>query len=184
MTAGSHAHGSVLILGLGNILLGDEGLGVRAAERLAQRFELPVGVEVVDGGTSGLDLIDILAGRDHVIVLDAVDADAGPGSLVHLNESAIPIGWQTKQSHHQLGLGDVLAALALLELAPRAMTVIGLVPAEMEPGLELSPVVAARLDDLVDAAVVELRRHGLVPRRRMAADHTVVSAGVDRKAGA
>ena len=184
MTTEANAPAGVLILGLGNILLGDEGLGVHAAERLAQRFELPTGVEVVDGGTSGLDLIDILAGRDHVIVLDAVDADAEPGSLVHLSQSAIPTGWQTKQSHHQLGLGDVLAALALLELAPRAMTVIGMVPADLEPALQLSPIIAGRLDHLVDAAVAELRRHGIVPRRRLATDPSDAEAGVDRKADA
>ena len=151
----------ILVLGLGNILLGDEGLGVRAAERLAERFVLPDGVDVVDGGTAGFDLIEILAGRGHVIVLDAVDAEGGPGTLVRLDPSAIPVGWQAKQSHHQLGLGDVLAALALLDEAPRAMTVIGLVPQDLELGLALSPVVAARLDDLVAAAVAELAALGV-----------------------
>ena len=163
--------GGVLVLGLGNILLGDEGLGVRAAERLADRVVLPDGVDVVDGGTSGFDLIEILAGRDHVIVLDAVDAEAGPGTLVRLSRSAIPIGWQTKQSHHQLGLGDVLAALALLDLAPGGMTVLGLVPEDLELGLSLSPTIAARLDDLVDAAVAELRGLGIAVMDRDAVDH-------------
>lgn len=151
----------VLILGLGNILLGDEGLGVRAAERLAERFELPDGIDVIDGGTTGFDLIEVLADREKVIVLDAVDDDAGPGALVRLDQSAIPVRWETKQSHHQLGLGDVLAALTLLDLAPHAITVLGLVPVDLELGLALSPVIAERLDGLVDAAVAELATLGV-----------------------
>ena len=153
--------GAVLVLGLGNILLGDEGLGVRAAERLQERFRVPPGVDVIDGGTSGFDLIEILAGRRHVVVLDAIDAEEGPGTLVRLSQSAIPIGWQAKQSHHQLGLGDVLAALALMDQAPQGMTVIGLVPENLELGLALSPTIAGRLDHLVDAAVAELAALGV-----------------------
>ena len=171
LAAPGDAPRGVLILGLGNILLGDEGLGVRAAERLAELYELPEGVDVVDGGTTGFDLIEVLADRDRVIVLDAVDDDAGPGALVRLDQSAIPVGWTTKQSHHQLGLGDVLAALTLLDLAPHAITVLGLVPVDLELGLALSPAVAAQLDTLVDAAVAELGGLGvtLVPRQAVPA---------------
>lgn len=159
----------VLVLGLGNILLGDEGLGVRAAERLAERFDLSEGVDVVDGGTAGFDLIEILAGRAHVIVLDAVDGEGGPGTLVRLEPAAVPVGWRAKQSHHQLGLGDVLAALTLLDEAPGAMTVLGLVPQDLELGLALSPAVAARLDDLVDAAAAALASLGVVLAERRGA---------------
>ncbi len=176
-TATFGASGRVLVLGLGNILLGDEGLGVRAAERLAARYVLPDGVDVVDGGTSGYDLIDILAGRDRVIVLDAVDGEGGPGTLVRLHASAVPVGWQAKQSHHQLGLADVLAALTLLEQAPRALTVIGLVPQDLDLGLDLSLTIAARLDDLVDAAVAELARLGFAPSGRPDEPLTVSTDG-------
>ena len=153
----------VLVLGAGNILLSDEGIGVRVVEALQQRYRVPEEVEVLDGGTCGMDLLDIIAGRDHLILVDAVDTGSPPGTVVRLDDGEIPAVFRTKSSPHQLGLQDVLALLLLLDAAPAHVTVIGVQPASLDIGLELSPVVAARLDEMVEMVAQELAAIGLPP---------------------
>jgi hydrogenase maturation protease len=150
----------VVVLGLGNILLRDEGVGVRVIEALAERYELPPAVEVVDGGTAGMELLNLIAGCDHLIICDAVKDDAPPGTVIKLVDAEIPSFFQTRYSPHQLGLADVLATLTLTEEAPRALTLIGVVPFDLELGLELSPEVGAAVGKAVEEVVGVLRGLG------------------------
>lgn len=152
---------TTLILGIGNILMGDEGVGVRAVEAFIRRYRIPEGVEVIDGGTTGMGLLDLIAGRERLIIVDAVKLDAAPGTIVRLAGDAIPPGLRQRISPHQLGIGDVLAVLTVLDEAPDEVTVIGIEPADLGFGVGLSPVIAARLDDLVAAIAAELARLGL-----------------------
>ena len=154
----------VLVLGAGNILLSDEGIGVRVVEALQRRYRVPEEVEILDGGTCGMDLLDIIAGRDHLILVDAVDTGSPPGTVVRLEGNQIPAVFRTKSSPHQLGLQDVLALLLLLDAAPAHVTVIGVQPASLDIGLELTPVIAARLDDMVEMVAGELAAIGLPAR--------------------
>lgn len=154
----------VLVLGAGNILLSDEGIGVRVVEALQQRYQVPEGVEILDGGTCGMDLLDVIAGRDHLILVDAVDTGSPPGTVVRLEGNQIPAVFRTKSSPHQLGLQDVLALLLLLDSAPAHVTVIGVQPASLDIGLELTPPIAARFDDMVEMVAGELAAIGLPPR--------------------
>jgi len=147
---------TVLVLGLGNILLSDEGVGVRAVEALQRQYRIPDGVDVVDGGTSGMDMLDMIANRDHLIVIDAVNTGEPPATVMRLTGEAVPVFFRSKISPHQLGLSDVLAALRLLESEPAGITLIGIVPAALDLGLELSPTIAAKLDDLVGMVRAEL----------------------------
>jgi hydrogenase maturation protease len=149
-----------LVLGLGNILLRDEGVGVRVVEALAERYVLPAGVEIVDGGTCGMDLLDTLAGCDHLLVCDAVRTGAAPGSMVKLVGDRVPALFQVRYSPHQLGLMDVLATLNLTGEAPATLTLIGIVPADLSLGLELSPVVAEAAERAVEELAGELRGLG------------------------
>jgi len=146
----------VLVLGLGNILLEDEGLGIRALELLEQRYEIPPEVELLDGGTTGMGLLDDISGRQHVLVLDAVQTGEQPGALVKLAGDEMPVYFGMRISPHQMGLSDVLATLELSGEKPAAVTVLGLVPQSLEMCLELSQLISARLDSLVNAAVKEL----------------------------
>ena len=150
----------VIVLGLGNILLRDEGVGVRVIEALAQRYVLPAGVEVVDGGTVGMDLLDTLAGCDHLLICDAVKIGAPPGSVVKLVDGQVPALFQTRYSPHQIGLSEVLATLTLTDEAPAAVTLIGIVPADLDLGIELSPLVAAAVQPAVERIVATLRELG------------------------
>lgn len=156
----------VIVLGLGNILLRDEGVGVRVVEALAERYVLPAEIEVVDGGTVGMDLLDTLAGCDHLLICDAVQTGAPPASVVKLANAEVPALFQTRFSPHQLGLSEVLATLILMEEAPAAITLVGVVPVDMELGAELSPEVAAVVDQAVEVLVVVLRQLGFSPTPR------------------
>ena len=156
----------VLLLGLGNVLLSDEGVGVHAIAAFRRRYGAPDDVEVLDGGTAGMDLLDAIAGRDTIIVVDAVQRrGAPPGTLLVFHGDDVRAAFGTRLSPHQLGLVDVLAAAALLGEAPASVTVLGVVPAGLDLWLELSATVAARLDGLVALIADEITRHGvtLVP---------------------
>jgi len=146
----------VLVLGLGNILLEDEGLGIRALELLEQRYEIPPEVELLDGGTTGMGLLDQISRRQHLLVLDAVQTGEPPGTLVKLEGDQVPVYFGMRISPHQLGLSDVLATLELSGERPAGVTVLGLVPFSLEMCLQLSDLVNSRLDSLVEAAVDEL----------------------------
>ena len=153
----------ILVLGLGNILLQDEGLGVRAVERMAARYRLPPDVQVMDGGVMGLDLLPYLEGISHLLITDAVQTGQPAGSLVRLEGEAIPAALQVKMSMHQVGLQELMALAGFQGTLPEQVVLWGLEPASLEWGLELSAPIAAQIDALVDAAVGELRAWGVEP---------------------
>jgi hydrogenase maturation protease len=154
------------VLGLGNILLEDEGLGIRALELLQQRYEIPLEVELLDGGTTGMGLLDDISGRQHLLVLDAVQTGEPPGTLVKLAGDEVPVYFGMRISPHQLGLSDVLATLELSGERPAGVTVLGLVPFSLEMCLQLSDLINGRLDSLVEAAVNELNSLGYLLRAK------------------
>jgi hydrogenase maturation protease len=158
---------SVLVLGLGNILLSDEGVGVRIVEALDASHELPDEVESLDGGTSGMELLDMVAGRDCLIVADAVNAAGPAGRVIRLENDDIRMLFETRFSPHQLGLSDMLAALRLIDEAPRRVIVIGVVPENLKTGLDLSPAAAGGRDAAVAMIVDELTRLGMAPTPRL-----------------
>ena len=158
---------NILVLGLGNILLSDEGVGVRIVEALDATHALPDEVEVLDGGTSGLDLLDMVAERDCLIVADAVNANGPAGSVIRLEDDDIRMLFETRFSPHQLGLSDLLAALRLIDKAPRRVVVIGVVPQDTGLGMELSPAAADGRDAAVSMIVDELSRLGAAPTQRL-----------------
>ena len=149
-----------LVVGLGNILLRDEGVGVRLAERLLERYEVPCEVEVMDGGTSGMELIHTIADRDALIVCDAVSSELSPGTVLRISGDELPAFFRTKLSPHQLGLSDVLATLSLLERMPRQVILIGVVPEDLELGIELSPRIESVMEEALDLLVAEIESLG------------------------
>ena len=155
----------VLVLGMGNILLEDEGLGIHALNLLRKQFTFSEEVEFIDGGTSGMSLIDQISSRKHLLVLDAVQTGEPPGTLVKMRDTDVPVYFGTKVTFHQLGLSDVLANLELSGEQPDHVTVLGLVPQSLEMSLELSEHINSRLSELVHAAAGELAALGcLMPQ--------------------
>jgi hydrogenase maturation protease len=151
----------IIVLGVGNTLLTDEGVGVKAIERLQRDFALPPDVIVIDGGTTGMEMLEDLSGADHIIMIDAVRSGKAPASLVRLADEQIPVFFRTKLSPHQIGLSDVLATLELMGEQPGGITVIGVEPVSLETGMALSPQVEACLPKVIEMVVAELLRLGV-----------------------
>jgi hydrogenase maturation protease len=144
--------GAVLVLGVGNLLLSDAGLGVRALEQLAQTSTLPAGVQLLDGGTQGLHLLPYLEAASSVLILDAVQRGQPPGTLVRLDGDDIIATLAQTMSLHQVGLNELLAVCRLRGTSPSRLVVWGIEPAQIAWSTELSPQVAAALPYLVAAA--------------------------------
>jgi hydrogenase maturation protease len=143
----------ILILGLGNILMRDEGVGVRVVEAM-RGMDWPPAVEIMEGGTAGLGLLDTICDRERVIVLDAVQCEGGPGTVVQFRVNPAQAGSipSAPVSLHEVGFVEVLRAARLLNAAPREVIVLGVKPAAVESGLELSPEVVAAIPKVIEAA--------------------------------
>lgn len=159
-----------LVLGLGNILLGDEGVGVRVVERLEALYDFPDGTQVLDGGTLALDLLPYVEDTDRLVVIDAADMGAEPGTVVRIVDEEVPTFLSIKVSPHQMGLADILSATRLRDLYPEELVLWGVQPGEIEATLELSAPVAAQVEALADGVLADLSRWGVEPTRRLDRD--------------
>ena len=153
--------GRYAVLGLGNRLESDEALGGLVVEQLQTDPSIlavlpdPDAVELVDGGTVGLGLLPYLTGLDGLVVVDVVQARGAPGTLLDLEGSTL-IRHEQVMSVHDLGAGELLGALHVMEAWPRRVRVVGLEPQAIELGLELTPPVAAGVPGLVSRIVEHL----------------------------
>jgi hydrogenase maturation protease len=158
----------IVVLGVGNILLSDEGIGVRAIEKLQHDFDLPPEVVVIDGGTTGMEMLEDLSKADHIIILDAIRGGKAPASIIKLVGEQVPVFFKTKLSPHQIGLSDVLATLAFIGEQPGGVTVIGVEPVSLETGMTLTPQVEARLPELMGMVTEVLRELGVAVKNNVA----------------
>jgi len=161
----AHATGAgspsrVLVLGLGNVLLGDDGIGAAAIDRLERDYRVPPEVRLVEGGTLGLSLLDEVGGAEHVILVDAVAADAPPGTLVRLDGADVTDAVRERLSVHQVGVADLLDAARLIGRYPASVVLLGLVPGSIGLGVGRTRVVDAALDGLISAVVREVQTLG------------------------
>ncbi len=152
---------NILVIGMGNVLMQDEGVGVRAVEELESRYLIPEGVTVVDGGTAGMELFEPMRCCDRLIVADAVNTGDPPGSVVRIANDEISAFFQTKLSNHQLGLSDLLALLTLKGEMPEHVTIIGMVPHSLENKLGLTPEATDGLAVMVEMLAAELADLGV-----------------------
>ncbi|MBF0268391.1 MAG: HyaD/HybD family hydrogenase maturation endopeptidase [Alphaproteobacteria bacterium] len=158
----------IMVLGIGNILMTDEGIGVRVVQEMESRFRFPDSVEMVDGGTSGMELLEPMMDLDHLIVVDAVRSGDPAGTLIRLEDDEVPALFQTRLSPHQLGLSDVLATLKLAGGFPKHLVLLGCEPKSLETNMGLSPEVEAKVEPLIDATLKELSAIGVAPLSGMA----------------
>ncbi len=163
-----HGHAAqVLVLGIGNVLWADEGFGVRAVEALHDAYEMPADVELLDGGTQGLLLLDPVCSARRVLVFDAIDFGLAPGTLRVLRDREVPAWAGTKMSLHQQSFHELLAIADLQGRFPASLTLIGVQPERLADfGGSLSEAVRAQLAPAVAAAVEELAAWGYAPRAR------------------
>ena len=148
MTGVSAPARRVVVLGVGNLLMTDEGIGVRCVEQLERNGTLGPEVVVIDGGTSTNELMDDLQNLDLLVIVDAAATGRAPGTIVRMEGSTIPSAFSNKLSPHQHGINDLLAALTLLDRAPARLVLFGVEPHTLALGMELSPVVGATIPEL------------------------------------
>ena len=147
---------AILVMGLGNLVMSDDGLGSRVISELEQRFAPQEQVTLLDGGTLGLDLLPRLEGIDKLLIVDALQMGAEPGTLFRLEGEEVPRAFANKLSVHQMGLQDLLAVAELQGNLPQQLVVIGAQSEVIEMGMELSPAVEAALEQVVEAVRAEL----------------------------
>lgn len=159
----------VRVLGLGNVLLGDDAFGPYVVRQLEAQWELPEGVEVHDLGTPGGDLIPFLTDAAAVIVVDTVSSSGPPGSVrLYRRDELPPTSLGPRTSPHEPGLFEALATAELVERAPHEALLVGVVPHTVDTGTGLSPDVLAAVGEVLDAIVAELERLGRRAVRRAA----------------
>lgn len=172
------SHGGALVLGIGNILLQDEGVGVVVARQLeSARLEaarsgaaqtscaggIPADTRIVDGGTLGLDLLPMIGEANQVVIIDAVNLGKAPGTVTVLHDDAVQAALSGHVSPHQIGVGDLVAAARLMGIMPARLALIGIQPGTIAIGLELTESVAAAVQVAADLALKELAEPGQPP---------------------
>jgi len=144
-----------LVIGLGNLVHSDDGVGVHAVHRLQTDPRVPPEVSLIDGGTQGLSLIPHISGFARLLVIDAVDVGEQPGTVIRMDGKALD-GLRGKPTVHQLGFADLMIALKLLGDAPEEVILIGVQPLSTEWSASLTPAVEASLDTVTDLVVAQL----------------------------
>ncbi|MBP2645344.1 MAG: hydrogenase expression/formation protein [Firmicutes bacterium] len=145
-----------VVLGIGNILLQDEGFGVRVIEELLSRYSFPDDVDVLDGGTLGFELLGFITGVRRLLIVDAISGGGQPGTFYRFRGKEVQVYFKEKVSLHELGIKDVLAVLEMQGEVPDKVVVMGIEPESLELGLTMTPVAADMIEFVVQAVLKEL----------------------------
>lgn len=151
--AQSNPSTDILLIGLGNVLLSDEGVGVHILRQLERAYRFEPTITLIDGGTSGLDLLPLFAEYRRILMIDAIACDAAPSHITVWRDAEIRRALNPKLSVHHLGISDLLALVELLDYSPHEIVLVGIVPESLELGVELSPTVAR----VIPAVIAQVR---------------------------
>lgn len=157
-----------VVLGVGSPLMGDDGLGVHVVDRLRPAWEGVAGLELLDGGVWGMQLMPYIEGADRFLLVDVIRGGARPGALLRLERAQLPRHLHHKLSPHQIDLGEVFALLELRGTFPAEAVALGVEPHTVELMDGLSPCVEQAVPSLVDAVERQLRAWGHEPAREEA----------------
>ncbi len=152
---------NIAIFGIGNILLSDDGAGVHALNRLINEYDFPDYVELIDGGTKGLDLLPLFENRDKVLIIDAANFKKEPGTIDTIVGDKIPAFLSSKLSVHQIGIPDMLFCAKLMEIMPAEICLVGIQPESMETSIELSEVISGKMDKFLEKVLQQLKEWGV-----------------------
>lgn len=151
----------IAIVGVGNILLKDEGVGVRVVQQLENTYSFPPGITLIDGGTAGPHLLDIFNDFDDIIIIDAVQGGEKPSTIYKFHLDHIASDTTTALSIHQMGVLEVLSQARLLGKEPH-VTFIGIEPQDISPwGMELSPAIEQKIPEVIALVLRELSERNL-----------------------
>jgi hydrogenase maturation protease len=138
-----------LILGVGNLILSDDGVGIHAVRLLQEKVKVNDTIMVVEGGTCGLDLLQYRVGLDRLIVLDAAKPDHSPGKITRITGEKVPAYLSIKTSPHEIGLPELLFAAKLSDIYPKEVIIYCVEALSLETGIELSPIVEKQVENLI-----------------------------------
>ncbi len=144
----------IVVVGVGNLLQKDEGVGIHAIQAL-EKMDLPPDIKLVDGGTSP-DLIAYTRVSDKIIIVDCAKADGEPGTLYRFKPEDLTTGKGTLTSAHEMGVVENLNLMSLTDNKPKETVIIGIEPAEIDWGMELSDTLKEKLPDLVNVILKEI----------------------------
>jgi hydrogenase maturation protease len=153
---------SILILGIGNLLLKDEGIGVHVVNRMSE-MTLPPDVEVMDGGTLGMDLLYYIEGRKKVIVVDTVNAGDPPGTLYRFTDKELAVKKDFLRTAHGIDFVDVVKTSQMLGNKPEEIVFIGVEPQDISEGLEPTALIAKRIPVIIELVMKELKEQSPKP---------------------
>lgn len=149
----------LLVLGIGNLLMNDDGAGVRAVQKLAEEFPQSDDILVMDGGTLGLDLLGYIEQTDNLIIADAVEFGLKPGTVIRLEGEDIDPVFENRLSAHQMGMKDILTTAELMGIRPKNITLFGMQSENTECDIELSPEVAAGMEKFIGHIREEIHKY-------------------------
>jgi len=156
----------IIVLGIGNTLISDDGVGVHIVSKLNDEYTFPDNVTLIDGGTKGLDLLPFIEGSDRLLIIDAANFKKEPGTIDTVVGDKIPAFLTQKLSVHQIGIPDMLFAAKLMDISPKEMCLIGIQPKSMETSTEMSQEIKARFDDLYTKVLDKLKEWGVDPVKK------------------
>lgn len=151
----------VIVLGLGNLLIQDEGVGIHALRLLQSSYQFEPQIELVDGGTSGLDLLPFFRPESRMIMVDAMEFKEKPGSICKVENEDILARLNTKTSVHHLGLSDLLAMAQLTDVVPKEIVLFGVQPESLDLDVEPTETVKASIPKLLDYVLQQLNEWGV-----------------------
>ena len=151
----------ITVLGIGNLLMGDEGVGIHLIQTLEKSYTFSPSVNLIDGGTTGLDLIPYFENCEKMIIVDAVDFQRKPGYIGSLYNEEIHYRFNTKLSLHQAGLADVLSVIKLTDIQSPDMMLIGVQPLQVKMGIELSDKIADKMEQILNIVTEKLEGWGI-----------------------
>jgi hydrogenase maturation protease len=155
-----------MVLGVGNLLFTDEGLGIHVIERLQDHYEFPQNVSIEDGGVLGIHLLGVISDVDHLIVVDAVRNGGEPGTLYRLAGDDIPKRVRAKNSLHQVDLLEALTLCQALDKVPETV-ILGVEPEDIESlGIQPTSTIQMRIQELMDMVLKELDHLGVSARAK------------------
>jgi hydrogenase maturation protease len=144
------------VLGLGNLLMKDEGIGVHIANLLIKHYSFSPEITIIDGGTTGTDLLPYFESSERILIIDAVNFEEKPGHIGIIKNDDILSAITSKISLHHLGLSDVLSVIKLIDIKPEEVILIGIQPYRMELGMDLSEEMQKQVPAIISTVLQKL----------------------------
>ncbi len=157
---------NIAVIGIGNILMKDEGVGCHVANLLLSEYEFKPEITIIDAGTTGTDLLPYLEEHDRIIILDAVEFEQEPGFIGSIENDDILARLTTKMSMHHMGITDVLSTAKLLDIVPSQLFLLGMQPKDLSVGMELTEEIRKRLPRMLEVAIMKLEEWGVKVQKK------------------